>query len=296
MNLLASSNNDLFITNLKLVQGIGMFTHSKLDFEIILTRLFTDCVQSISSFDSLIFRLRNSKFMQLSLKSLSIKEYEQLLEQLEIDHWEDEDKIQLVHPGVNSDNLSIIKGLGKVLPKNKDHFLSYIIRKNNRSMKNLEHLNSMISLIQDEEQRLLSILSLSPQTIGKYIAESDVYSILESPFYLMMISVAQLQGIFHDGNFEHLLEKIEEKERFYSISPGKYCNTIVQKLNKITNNELQNSNTYFTLENFFPIYWNLDGKLKLISGRQKGMQLDANQVYDNVRVINTIQMILMINF
>ena len=50
----------------------------------------------------------------------------------------------------------------------------------------------MISLIQDEEQRLLSILSLSPQTIGKYIAESDVYSILES-FYLMMISAAQLQ-------------------------------------------------------------------------------------------------------
>ena len=110
MKLLASSNNDLFITNLKLVQGIGMFTHSKLDFEIILTRLFTDCVQSISSFDSLIFRLRNSKFMQLSLKSLSIKEYEQLLEQLEIDHWEDEDKIQLVHPGINSDNLSTIKG------------------------------------------------------------------------------------------------------------------------------------------------------------------------------------------
>ena len=148
----------------------------------------------------------------------------------------------------------------------------------------------VVSLIRDEEQRLLSILSLSPQTIGKYIAESDVYSILESPFYLMMISAAQLQGIFHDGNFEHLLEKIEEKERFYSISPGKYCNTILQKLNKITNNELQNSNTYFTLENFFPIYWNLDGKLKLISGRQKGMQLDATQVYDNVRVINTIQM------
>ena len=295
MKLLASSNNDLFITNLKLVQGIGMFTHSKLDFDIILTRLFTDCVQNISSFDSLIFELRNSKFMRLSLKSLSIKQYENFLEQLEIGHWDEENKLQflqilLVHPGVNSDNLSIINGVRKVFPIKKDYFISYIIRKNNRSDKNLEHINSMISLIRDEEQRLLSILSLPPQTIGKYIAESDVFSILESPFYLMMISVAQLQGIFHDENFEHLLEKIEEKERFYSISPGKYCNTILQKLNKITNNELQNSNTYFTLENFFPIYWNLDGKLKLISGRQKGMQLDANEVYDNVRVINTIQM------
>ena len=45
---------------------------------------------------------------------------------------------------------------------------------------------------------------------------------------------------------------------------------------------------------FLPNLLEFRWKLRLIS-KQKGMQLDANQVYDNVGV-NTIQMNLMINF
>jgi len=200
---------------------------------------------------------KSSGVILSTIIELNLEEFRRLLDSLPpTPKWEKSTLVKFAELLISNDSVNEKNPTLLVLDKlpfielQGDSLFSYVVRKNNQSLKKeRSHSAGLVRLIEDEDRRVLSILSMSPADFAEYVSHEDFSTIINSPLYSLILSVDQVRYVLNGDSGRDYRLQIKEVIDKLPENSGSFLTSISTDFRKALGEETGSSGEYYTLQN-----------------------------------------------